>query len=199
MLTTTLHDTATPALARLSSLVTSRGALGAGGRAMRASIVQNLNRLGTNQRFSGASTGFYQRAAQSIPEPLAANGSVTVSVTQSGLRQRWLGGPIAPVSAKYLTIPAQEAAYGKRAADFPDLTLAFMGRSATGLPIFALIEGTPSLTQKKNVMFWLVRSVEQEGNSNVMPDEDELKSAFAGGVRDYLHGSFSGGGNVEAT
>jgi len=197
MLTITLHDTATPALARLSSLVTNRGALAAGGRAMKGAIVQNLNRLGTNQRYSAASTGFYQRAAQSIAEPQTGHGSVTVSITQSGLRQRWLGGPIRPVTAKYLTIPAQEAAYGKRAADFPDLTLAFMGRSTTGLPIFALIEGTPSLTRKKNVLFWLVRSVEQEGNSDVLPDEDQLKSAFAGGVRDYLHVDISGG-NGEA-
>jgi len=41
-----------------------------------------------------------------------------VGVNQVGVRQRYFGGPILPVKAQMLTIPACPEAYGKTAGEF---------------------------------------------------------------------------------
>lgn len=186
-LTITFKDAATAAIKGLPELVSSPQALASGGMKMRDSIIRNFGSLGPNKRFPNASTGFWGRAALSTTAPVVDGNSATVSITQIGVRQRYLGGQISAKQGKYLTIPAQEEAYGKRAREFSDLSVSFMGRSSSGLPIFALVRGNPKISGKRDVMFWLVASVNQEGDESTLPTIDQLRGAFAGGIRAFVN------------
>lgn len=188
-LTIKFRDTATPALRNLPALIGSEGALRSGGIGLRDSIIRNFGSLGPNKRFPGASTGFWGRAALSTSAPRVEGQSAVVSITQVGVRQRLLGGTITAQASSNLTIPAQEEAYGKRASEFSDLKVAFLGRSPSGLPIMALVRGNPKISGQKDVMFWLVKSVEQEADPTVLPPEDDMRRAFISGVRSFVNAS----------
>ena len=191
-LTLTWKENITTALPKFVQTVTSPGALTSAGRALRNAIVRNLISLPPNRAFPAASTGFWERAAASVTQPLVAGLGVLVSITQLGVRQRYLGGVIAAPPGKNLTIPAQEAAYGHRAREF-DLKVAFMGKSTSGVPILALVSGNPRTSGQRNVMYWLVPAVNQEPNPNVLPTLKALRRAFGMGLRAFVNSQMGRG------
>jgi hypothetical protein len=134
------------------------------------------------------STGFWEKAARSVVWEVSHDG-VLLSGDQQGLAQRYYGGDIEPLNeGGKLTIPAREEAYGKTASSFNNLKAVY--RWVNGHPeAFALVEADATQihygrklkggqrdfsTQISGglVMFWLVRSVHQEGNPNVVPPLD---------------------------
>jgi hypothetical protein len=192
-LTLKYRDDASPRLAGLADIVTSEGALKSGGRGLRSSIIDNLTSLGPNKRFPSVSTHFYERASNAVTQPMVSGTSATVSIVQQGIRQRYLGGPITPQKSKYLTIPAKEETYGRKAEEFPDLSVAFLGRTSSGLPILALVRGNPRISAQRDVMFWLSRGVVQDPDPTVLPTEDRMKIAFVSGLRSYTNARLGGG------
>lgn len=136
----------------------------------------------------GKRTHFYAQAARGTQHHVLPDGFV-IGVNQVGIRQRWLGGKITAKNSKFLTIPASPEAYGKRAREFNDLRLAVLGgklalvkaeatqvrfgrkRKDGSRKVSAVAESTGL-----EVMYWLKRSVNQQGDSSVMPGHIELLS-----------------------
>jgi hypothetical protein len=124
-------------------------------------------------------THFWRRAADATKFE-ATHDSVRISVNQTGVRQRFLGGDINPVRAKFLTIPAIAETYGHRAGDFSGLKVVqgwfavYTGRNAT----LALVPkdwkqlGFPG--DSTGVYFWLVKNVSQKPDPTVLPTDDEI-------------------------
>lgn len=156
-------------------------------------------------------TGFWPAAARATNFNLLGDG-VVVSVSKQGVRQRYHGGTIKPTGGrKYLTIPARPEAYGKRAGEFNNLVLAFR-REGGQVHAFALVEAratTVNLKEKRRkgatvsdyarstgggVMFWLVKSVTQKADRNIIPDDDRITAVAGETIGDIVERAFKRGG-----
>jgi hypothetical protein len=216
----TFQENATPVVRAIQRDVQSRAAAQAVGIGVRRVVRQWLRDLDSNRPSKHAeelpgsqSTHYFAQAAQSVTAPEVAGNKVTISITQVGMRQRLLGGPIQPVKGKYLTIPASGLSYGTRASEFTDLRFAFV-RDEDGFLRPALVakqdaQYTGTVTErgdavrgstgkklrpkKKNpitigdVIFWLVRSVNQAPDPGVIPGPDYIQAGAIEGLRAYLH------------
>lgn len=157
------------------------------------------------------STGFWSAAARATNFNLLGDGLV-VSVNKQGVRQRYQGGTIKPTGGrKYLTIPARSEAYGKRAGEFPNLVLAFR-REGGQVRAFALVEaraqgvkigkrrkdGSRKVTEGEEsgggVMFWLVKSVTQKADQNIIPSDDRITAVAMETIGDAVERAFKRGG-----
>jgi hypothetical protein len=140
---------------------------------------------------------FYAQASRSITVTTVPQGAA-VSITQLGFRQRLYGGPIDPKTGMYLTIPASPDAYGKRAGEFPDLHFAYVMDPETNALRPALVRNqstpisirrrkkedgsvnfhvTPGQLQGGEVMYWLVRHVDQDADPSVLPENSEMTAS----------------------
>jgi len=150
--------------------------------------------LGTNKN-GWPSTHFWPRAAASMVVQTTDDG-VMLSVNQTGVRQRWLGGPISTVQAGALTIPVSPLSYGKTAADFPDLTLI---RTPKGVYLVQLPGASSTArglrrnkTRQNRIagpplfLFRLAQSVNQTGNPRVVPTNDEFAEVALGAIKEAL-------------
>jgi hypothetical protein len=181
---TILRDDVTPALQAKLAQLQPRAIAAEVGEALTITTQNHLRANGTNKR-GWRSTGFWARAARSTSWT-ATNDGVTISINQIGVRQRFYGGEIRAVEAKFLTIPISASAYGKTSKDFPD---AFLIRTAKGAYIVrygGTITATGKLSEKKRTitnygkkqtkakatlefLFKLVRSVNQKEDRTVLP------------------------------
>lgn len=113
--------------------------------------------------------------------------------------QRYFGGTITPQGGKtYLTIPARSEAYGKSARQFNDLRFvpfrsgaaALVQRDQTELTFFKSGKRKGQIKDAKEtggaVFFWLVKSVTQRGNSEVLPDDETFAGAIVRGIESFL-------------
>jgi hypothetical protein len=131
----------------------------------------------------GARTHFYSQAARGTHHTVLPDG-FALTIGHVGFRQRLQGGTIRPQKAKFLTIPAYPDAYGRRAGEFSDLRFAIVG----GRPCLVKAEQSALSFGKKrkdgsrkisgsfvggNVMYWLVRQVNQAPDPSVLPSEEE--------------------------
>lgn len=147
-----------------------------------------LRSLPANKR-GWPTTNFWQGASRATAWT-ATEGGVTISINQQGFRQRYHGGPIKPVNAKFLTIPISSQAYGKTASDFPG---SFIIRTAKGLYIVQY-GGTVSKTgrgiNKNNAslefLFKLSAGVNQKGNPNVIPSDDAYYVTIHQAIKETL-------------
>lgn len=143
---------------------------------------ERANKLG------GRRTHFYRDAGDSVRYEISQD-NVALVVSKTGLRQRWKGGTIKAVNAKYLTIPARSESYGVRALDFPgDLKFIKFKSGAKALVLDDQRHGVDDASgsyiikskknsRKKNVgvvMYWLVPSVYQAPDPSVIPDNQTL-------------------------
>lgn len=141
---------------------------------------------------------FYADAAKSVSVT-----DSTVSITKLGLAQRWLGGTIRAgsgtssatgLATKYLAIPARAEAYGHPPSDFHDLL--FVPRKNGGAMLIQALQtlvawgktGPRSRGERGGlVMYWLKTEVTQAPDPTVMPTEEEMISAAAEAINDYLN------------
>ena len=133
---------------------------------------------------------------------------IVVSISHPAVRQRLLGGEIKPVNGKYLTLPARESMYGKRAAEaavelkfaiaYDDelqkyRTALIAEKAATKEVGRVRKDGTrrTKVTAEAGVYFWLVRSVNQRPDETVLPyDElmvERVVRALAGWVEEQTN------------
>jgi hypothetical protein len=108
-------------------------------------------------------TGLYEEASRATQQPVLERGGVSVSINQVAIAQRYFGGTIVPVNAKFLAIPARTETYGHRPREFKDLHPIFFKSGAAAL---ADAEG--------GVYFWLVKSVTQSADPTVLPEDSDL-------------------------
>lgn len=188
-LAVTIRDDATPLLQRLGAAGRSAGLRVAVGRSVQQLVRDHLFALNTQRHRFGR--GYYAQAARATQSKATPTGAV-VSINQVGIAQRRFGGVIVPRKAKFLTIPADPAAYGKRAREFNDLKLARLPNPRTGRLQWALVRrastavsfrrrrtkggGTNVVAFKGDtlggeVMYWLARRVEQKPDPSVLPTD----------------------------
>ena len=185
----TVTDNATPALeAKLAQVQPGRLAniLGPG---LTVYVQDHLRGNGTNKR-GWPTTNFWADAARGTSWS-AADGGLVISINKIGVRQRYYGGPIAPVKAKALAIPISPVSYGHLPSDFPGL---FLIKTATGAYLVQRNEAVSEKTGrtvgktgtggnagrriKSNLtfLFMLSAGVNQAPDETVIPSEDDLGS-----------------------
>lgn len=204
-LTFVITDNATPKVKDLEQMMTGKAGKYAAGVALRKGIRVHLRALPPNQNFPERTTGFYKQAAESVTLPEVTDNGVSVSITKLGIRQRYFGGPINPgPGKKYLTIPAQSFAYGRLAGEFGNVKFAF-ARDDRGYLRPALIaddggatlSGTRKPRRKKGepakapiapgeVIFWLVKSVTQQPDPDVLPKPEEIRGFVIEGLTSFI-------------
>lgn len=190
-----LGDDATPALQTLAVNATPERAA----QAMTAPEYDLFERhfygLGTNKH-GWPSTGFWEDASEKTFS-VADGGTCFVGTTKLGARQRYYGGPIEPTAGrKALTIPISPVSYGHTAGDFPGLFLLVTRNGAylvqandlVSSPKFRPKGGNTAsrLKASLNFLFKLVPSVEQQGDENVLPTDEEIFEAAKLGLAPLL-------------
>lgn len=195
-----VHDGVSPELQRLMDRATDNGHLDAMGRSVANLVRDHLAKFNAAHpnRMGGTRTNFYAQASKATSHEVTGDGAM-VTVAQQGIRQRLFGGEIHPVNAKWLTIPARAEAYGHRASDFNNLRFVVLPGGGA-----ALIEGERSDVKigraKKDgsrsvkklgeagggVMFWLRKSVTQEGDPDVIPSDGAMADCAVWALGKYL-------------
>lgn len=203
----TIRDTATPFVRALERQTGSAGPVV--GRAAAETTREHFRRKNLDpashrsaSALSAQPSGLFNqfRNATSFEATLT---SASVVVRHAAIRQRIEGGTIEPgPGKKFLTIPAQAIAYGRRAGEFPQLVFAWASHIQNRRSGFALV--APSAINKEvgrarrdgtrrtkevapsGVYFWLVRRVRQPADPTVIPDEQQMQA----GVQALLDGYF---------
>lgn len=191
--------------ARVRDTLEETPMLEAGGTAVKRLLLDHFSELNEERHRAGgvARPGFYEEAAQSVENPVAAGDhAVAININLIGLAQRWLGGVISAVNRKYLAIPNPEnpGVIGRIPADFPNLKF-FPTPRGGGLKMqgeVASLLGTKMSGKNKGksksigsiigelVLFWLVPSVDQAADPTVMPPDDEMQNAAFTAMDGYL-------------
>jgi hypothetical protein len=161
------------------------------GFSMEETIRQQLARIASDPSFHetarslGAEpSGLYERAADSVESPVIESDGVSVSIPEQGFAQRYFGGTIEAPPGGFLTIPATAEAYGKRARDFDNLRLIIFGD--TELAALVAPSRSGGKTDEGDVYYWLVRSVTQEGNKKILPEDEEILEPALQNVVRYI-------------
>jgi hypothetical protein len=197
-----ITDNATPWLDYLGKHLSEPGLQHVVGGEVTRLLLDHLTALDADRpnALGGQRTHFYANAGKATSYAVQENG-VTVSVNQTGIAQRYFGGTIEPVNAKYLTIPARAEAHGRRAGEFNNLEVLFgrngpyalAERQATSFSIRSRFDKSgnrqSAIKNRKSVgggiFFWLVKSVTQEPDPTVLPDEPSILNAALTAARDY--------------
>jgi hypothetical protein len=172
----TTKDNATAAINRLLDAVSPALAAAAIGPRVKRLFQRHFLALPPNKR-GWPTTHFWKRAAKATHWAPHGDG-VMVTVSQPGVRQRLLGGPISKRD-RLLTIPANADAYGTTAREHADLEFVpiygpkIVGAlvQKTNTPILHHLVSVPTL----RVMFWLAARVNQKGDEHVLPAREEIQ------------------------
>lgn len=163
-----ITDRATPALKALMLRMSGRRAHAVLGQSIRVLLREHLRAKEAQPNKQGwPKTHFYARARERVNFE-ATEDETVVRVSLEGFRQRYHGGPIRPVNRRTLAIPATAEAYGKLPAEFGDLDFqgVFRGRYVGNL-----------VAPDGQVLFRLLRSVNQPADPSVIPTESEMVGA----------------------
>jgi hypothetical protein len=155
------------------------------------------NKMGyPRQHFWADVRGTVQRPEVTTPQ------TASVSITHLAIRQRIEGGYIRPGPGKdYLTLPANEKAYGHRAREFSFLRFGF-AENRYGHLAPALIatersdlsfgrkrkDGTKKITgtpRGEEVFYWLVKQVYQPADPGALPATAQLVAAAVRGANEW--------------
>ena len=167
------RDAVSSWLARMSSAIDGAQLKEVVGRAGANTIRNHLFKINSARpnKLGGKRTKFYAQAARSTQHKAVDDGAV-VSVNHVGIAQRYFGGTIRPRRSKYLTLPAVPRAYGKRAREIPGLK-------------FVPFKKRAALVKDDTVFYWLVRSVTQQADSSVLPENSEMAAHTAKAASAY--------------
>lgn len=189
--TVEITETGKPALQRLQTASRTGAVNRQIGRAVMKLLKNHFRALPPNKR-GFPTTHFWRRAASAMSFQ-ADRDSIHVSVNQVGVSQRFLGGDIDPVRAKFLTIPAIAETYGHRAGDFSDLKVVrgpfkmYTGRFVSlALAPKDWKPNPASPDDSTGVYFWLVCHVSQLPDPKVLPTKDEIRQTALNAARAAL-------------
>ncbi len=169
-----IKDKATPLIKRIRETVKGSRLKTVIGAAVRDLLSDHLFDKDRNEpnKLGGRRTHYYGKAADAVSFKALTDG-VIVSASQVGLRQRLLGGTITPKRAQLLTIPVHPEAHGKRAGEFNDLSFIKTGGGRGATAVLAKT-GQGNIFE---VFYVLVKSVTQQGDPTVLPEEREISSS----------------------
>ena len=194
-ITVTIDDRATPLLRGLPRDFSPEKVHPVIGRAGVNVIRKHLFKLDRDRpnELGGRRTHFYGRAARSTNFSSDKKG-VNLSINHQGMAQRFFGGRIKAVNSKFLTIPANRKAHGRRAKEFDDLEVAF-GKSG---PVALVQRRQTTLRKTKKgkfvkgkqtggkVFYWLKESVNQKADPSVIPTLLKLTDGIEQRVLSYM-------------
>lgn len=166
-----ITDEVTPLLQALSPALRTQVAP-AIGAAVVLLFQDHIGALPDNKK-GWPSTGFWAQAVRSCNYNVLAE-QVNINVDKQGFRQRLQGGTIEAEPDSYLTLPAQARAYGKRAREFSNLHLAFSRRGGVARPWGLVSDDFEDGDRTDGIMFWLVKSVTQTANADIIPTEAQI-------------------------
>ena len=199
-----VSENATPQLYALRDLGNDRTRLNEKIAGRAAGLTRNhltgLNRHATAKRLGASPTGYYEKKAESV-ESSATGEQAIVSIATGGGKEafaRVLGEvQILPREGhKYLTVPAINVAYGRRAKEFGDLKFITFGRKGDADAPRALVKQTvtmvpgkrkPEIKQIENkVFYWLTPSVTLTKDRTLLPSDEAYLKAAEEGAGDYF-------------
>lgn len=178
-------DKATPPLMRLSQAVQRPDVRKVMGRAIATDLRKKFSEFDSTKanKLGGKRTHFWAQARRGVQQPQLVGGDgVVVAINQVGVAQRYFGGEIRPVVAKFLTIPVNPAAYGHRAREFSDLEPIFFP-TGDGILVKKGTEGTKGIG---TVYYRLVKSVYQDADPEVIPTDEELQTVAYDAGENYM-------------
>lgn len=143
------------------------------------------SRHATANRLGASPTNYLAGAAEAAAAAgvVRADGDgVSLLLRHPAIARAFRDIHIAPKGAGALTIPVAAIAYGRRAAQFANL---FIFRSKTTGNSF-LAQRAEEKGQMPLLLFLLVRSVTQKQDRSLMPSTDDIHTAAARGLTDYV-------------
>lgn len=214
-------DEVSPLLQRVRTAAAAAGLALVGARAAGQLVREHLFGLDAQRHKGGRH--YYAQAARSVTTSRVPQGAV-VSITQTGFRQRLKGGTIKAgqngSGRKFLTIPEDDEAIGKRAGEFKDLRLERnVINPRTGALMWALVRNmsTPITMRRRvqkdgsikttitpgkvigragEVMYWLVRQVTQRADPTVLPHAEQMSGRAIDAIGARLLRLTDNGGNA---
>lgn len=191
-----IKDGATPMLQELDKTLKGgqlENAMGQGASNHIRKWFRTRNQTHPNQ-LGGRRTNFWAACARSTSY-ISRPGMATILIAKVGFAQRLHGGPIQARNGKYLTIPANAEAYGRRARDM-NLRFGFAENKYGNLMPALLKIAADKRKRRKgekaaklgDVMFWLTPRVFQRADPSVLPPAQEITDAAMRGATEYLRG-----------
>ena len=193
-------------LEAFSSDLQGEGSKHAAGRGVRRLLMDHLGGLDASRpnKLGGKRTHFYADAARNTSYEVAPDGAL-VHIHKQGIALHYYGGVIKPTGGrKFLTIPVDPAAYGRRAGEFNNLEIAW-GRTKGGKlrPIGLVSKSDYVYKTAKNRktgvkevvstsysagkwMFALVYSATIQADKSVLPENDSIQLAVLTSMTDYI-------------
>lgn len=156
-----VRDTATPRAAAVVRAYERGGHLRVVAHSAANTVKDHFQGL-ERARHRGGRFHFWRRAA-SATKGEVHNGRATVVIDQEGVALRFFGGTVRPRVGKYLTIPVDERAYGRRVREFNDVRFIINRRTEKGV---AMVDD--------RVLFALTTEAKHAPDPSVLPDEKEL-------------------------
>ncbi|NCC53398.1 MAG: hypothetical protein EOM20_19600 [Spartobacteria bacterium] len=198
----TIRDTASPAIEALIDGLNDpalKTAVGEAGKLILMEHFEQKNATGSHKaatRLGAKPTGLYAEFAQATSWQ-RSGADVLLSIAHPAIAQRYYGGTIKPVNRKYLTIPANSAAYGKRARNLRS-QLVFMFRMRNGAPAPVALIHKKYKNQKRvpssGVYYWLVKSVTQSADHSVLPTDAKMLDGVQDQLQDWLTAKINAAG-----
>jgi hypothetical protein len=177
-----LGDQASGILKKLQSDSLARDVNKVAGRDVVNLLKKHFSRLDQTRAnaLGGRRTHFYAQVSRSVRQDLQGN-AVKVSAVHVGIAQRYFGGTILPKNSRWLTIPVNSVAYGKRAREF-DLRYqpTKNNRSAGSKPV--LVDNASD-----QIFYVLVKKVVQQADPSVLPTENEIRETAINRAIKYLN------------
>jgi hypothetical protein len=185
-------DEVTPWLARIArDIEGGRNVNGLNGymaRALGETTREYLRKLAplrhdTANSLGGKPTGHLERGAEAVSSKPEEDG-VVIDIPIPGIARAFGDMRIAAVRSKWLTIPANGEAYGRRARSFSDLIFRLKGGSPSDAPLAMLLQKQED--GKLRVMYWLKKSVFQKQDRTLLPSDDELLQSAEDAAEGWL-------------
>lgn len=179
-----------------------KNAAGDGVRVMLINYLRGLDASRPN-KLGGRRTHYYDDLARGVTYDITPDGA-SVHVTGTGVALHYYGGVVKPGPGKrFLTIPVDPAAYGRRAGEFNNLEIAW-GKTGAGKPrpIGLVTKSDYVEKTRKNRktgvkevvrsyeagrwMYALVYSATIPEDKTILPDADSLSLSAVTAVNDYV-------------
>jgi hypothetical protein len=176
------------------------------GRGVRRLLMDYLRNLDASRpnKLGGKRTHYFADLARGVTYDVASDGAVA-HITGMGVALHYYGGVIKPTGGrKFLTIPVDPEAYGRRAGEFNNLEIAW-GLSKGGKPrpiglvkkndyVFKTAKNRK--TGAKEVvsasweggkwMFALVYSATIKADKTILPEDDTIQAAAVASISGYI-------------
>ena len=202
----TISGPAQEALQGMQSDLANEGAKQAAGGAIARLLKAHLGGLDRSRqnKIGGKRTHYYADAANNVSYEVTDDGA-DVKVHQIGIALHYYGGVIKPTGGrKYLTIPVDPEAYGRRAGEFNNLEIAWgLTKGGKPRPIGLVKKNDWVNKTKKNRktgvkevvsasweggkwMFALVLSATIPEDKSILPEDDTIQAAAMSSITDYI-------------